>query len=429
MKLAIIGAASSYTPELIDGLFSWLHKIPVSHIWMMDPNLDRLAVTSNFARRMAAANGKPFEIHHTDKLAKAVDGADFVVTQIRVGGIQARIADEKLGLRHGIIGQETTGVGGFACALRTIPPILKVAHEMEKRSPKSVLVNFTNPSGIVTEALVKHSKIKSVGLCNVPIGMIMDIVKHTGCKMEDVDLDYVGLNHLAWIRGFKCAGKDITAQALAKFWELAAEEWQVEVIRGNMLAAMRSLNMLCNPYLQYYYATQAVLDHLKKKKKTRGEEVLQVEKALFTKYGQPSRSTKPEELSKRGGAHYSTAAFHLISAMHNNTGNRQIVCCRNAGAIPSFDRDASVEIPALIDKRGATALPQPVPEPAIHGLMQVVKAYESLTVEAAVTGNRKKAFQAMLTHPLLPGATGCMELLDELLDINRPYVNPKLFKT
>ena len=429
MKLAIIGAASSYTPELIDGLFSWLHKIPVSHIWMMDLKMDRLAITSDFARRMAAANGKPFKIHHTDKLARAVDGADFVVTQIRVGGIQARIADEKLGLRHGLIGQETTGVGGFACALRTIPPILKVAHEMEKRAPKAVLVNFTNPSGIVTEGLIKHSKIKSVGLCNVPIGMIMDIVKHTGCKMEDVDLDYVGLNHLAWIRGFKCAGKDITAQALAKFWELAAEEWQVEVVRENMLEAMRSLNMVCNPYLQYYYATQAVLDHLKKKKKTRGEEVLQVEKALFTKYAQPTRSAKPEELSKRGGAHYSTAAFHLISAMHNNAGNRQIVCCRNGGAIPTFDKDVSVEIPAVIDKRGATALPQPVPEPPIHGLMQVVKAYESLTVEAAVTGDRKKAFQAMLTHPLMPGATGCMALLDELLDINRPYVNPKLFKT
>jgi 6-phospho-beta-glucosidase len=429
VKLAIIGAASSYTPELIDGLFSWLHKIPVSDVWMMDPNLDRLAVTSNFARRMAAANGKPFEIHHTDKLAKAVEGAAFVVTQIRVGGIQARIADEKLGLRHGIIGQETTGVGGFACALRTIPPILKVAREMEKRAPKAVLVNFTNPSGIVTEALIKHSKIKSVGLCNVPIGMIMDIVKHTGCRMEDVDLDYVGLNHLAWIRRFKCAGRDITAQALAKFWELAAEEWQVEKVRENMLLAMRSLNMLCNPYLQYFYATQPVLDHLKKKKKTRGEEVLQVEKALFAKYAQPNRTAKPEELSKRGGAHYSTAAFHLIGAMHNNTGNRQIVCCRNAGAIPSFDADVSVEIPAIINKRGATSLPQPVPEPAIHGLMQVVKAYESLTVEAAVTGNRKKAFQAMLTHPLMPGATGCMALLDELLDINRPYVNPKLFKT
>lgn len=428
MKLTIIGAASSYTPELIDGLFSWLDKIPVSQITMMDINQDRLAITSDFARRMAAANKNPFQITHTGDLGKAVDGADFVVTQIRVGGIQARIADEKLGLRHNIIGQETTGVGGFACALRTIPPILKVAREMQQRAPSGVLVNFTNPSGIVTEALLKHSKIKSVGLCNVPIGMIMDVVKHTGCKMEEVDLDYVGLNHLAWVRRFKVAGKDITEAALAKFWELAAEEWEVEVVRENMLTAMRSLNMLCNPYLQYYYATQAVLDHLKTKKQTRGEEVLDVEKTLFGKYADTARSAKPEELSKRGGAHYSTAAFHLISAMHNDTGNRQIVCCRNNGAVPTFDKNASVEIPAVIDKNGATAVAQPAPDDSIRGLMQAVKAYESLTVEAAVTGDRETAFQAMLAHPLMPGATDSKALLDELLEINRQYVNPKFLK-
>lgn len=427
MKLTVIGAASSYSPELIDGLFAWLDKIPLTEVWMMDPNAERLQCTSDFARRMTRKQGNPFTICHTADLNEAVRDASFVITQIRVGGIRARINDEKLGLRHGIVGQETTGVGGFACALRTIPRILDVAHAMEELAPRGVLVNFTNPSGIVTEALIKHARILSVGLCNVPIGIIMDVVKHTGCNMEDVDLDYVGLNHLSWVRQFKVAGKDITATALEKFLEVAHEEWEVEAVRNNMVLAMKSLNMFLNGYLQYYYATDAVLNHLKNKMKTRGEEVLEVEKTLFDKYAQPDLDVKPEELSKRGGAHYSTAAFHLISAIHNDTRNRQIVCCANRGAVPTFDANASVEVPAVIGKDGATAVPQEPPAPSIRGLMQVVKAYETMTVEAAVRGDREAAFQAMLLHPLMPGANGCRVLLDELLEINKPHLQGTFF--
>lgn len=427
MKLCIIGAASSYTPELIDGLFSWLDQIPVSEVWMMDPNLKRLEVTSGFARRMAAKNGNPFTIHHTTNLNEAVAGARYVVTQIRVGGIQARIADEKLGLRHNIVGQETTGVGGFACALRTIPRILDVASAMEQAAPDGTLVNFTNPSGIVTEALFRHSRIRSVGLCNVPIGIIMEVVERFGCRREDVELDYVGLNHLSWIRRFTVQEKDITPAALDKFIEHAKDEWKDEAVCGAMVTAMRSLGMFCNAYLQYFYATDAIIASLKAKTKTRGEEVVEVENELFAKYAKPDLDTKPEELSKRGGAHYSTAAFHLISAIENDTRNRQIVCCRNNGAIPTFDADAALEIPAIIGRNGAEAIPQPVPDPAIRGLMQVVKAYETLTVEAAVNGDRERAFQAMLLHPLMPGAEGSKALLNELLEINKPHLQGTFF--
>lgn len=422
VKLTVIGGASSYSPELVDGLFERLSSIPVAELWLMDPNRERLQITSDLSRRMAAKHGNPFTVHATGDLHEAVTDAAYVVTQIRVGGIQARIADEKLGLRHGIVGQETTGVGGFACALRTIPRILDIAHAMEQRAPKGVLVNFTNPSGIVTEALIKHSTITSVGLCNVPIGIIMDVVKHMGCAPEDVDLDYVGLNHLSWVRRFRVKGEDITQVALAKFLDRAEEEWEVEAVRNNMVLAMKSLGMFLNGYLQYFYATDAVLNHLKNKLKTRGEEVLDVEKTLFEKYARPDLDRKPEELSKRGGAHYSTAAFHLIGAIHNDTRNRQIVCCRNDGAIPTFDDDVSVEVPAVIGRDGATAVPQSAPDPAIRGLMQRVKAYESLTVEAAVTGNRERAFQAMLAHPLMPGARGSKVLLEELLEINKTHL-------
>jgi len=427
MKISVIGGGSSYTPELVDGLFARLDDIPVSEVCMMDPNAERLAITAGLARRMADRHDNPFSVHDTTDLREAVKDASYVVTQLRVGGIQARIQDEKLGLRHGIIGQETTGVGGFACALRTVPRVLDIAHTMEELSPDGFLVNFTNPSGIVTEALIKHSNIRNVGLCNVPIGMIMEVVEHLGCAMEDVELDYVGLNHLSWVRQFKVRGEDITQKALDHFFEEAHKEWEEENIRDAMLEAMRSLGVFCNYYLQYYYATEAVFEHLKGKEKTRGEEIIDIEKSLFAKYAQEELSEKPEELSERGGAHYSTAAFHLIAAIQNDTQNHQVLCCRNDGAVPTFDDDASVEVTAVVGRDGAKPLPQAPPDPSIRGLMQLVKAYESLAVEAAVTGDRERAYEAMLAHPLMPGALGSRVLLDELLEINQEHLQGTFF--
>ncbi|HPO30735.1 MAG TPA: hypothetical protein PKX28_05810, partial [Candidatus Hydrogenedentes bacterium] len=219
-----------------------------------------------------------------------------------------------------------------------------------------------------------------------------------------------------------------TGEVIEAFIEKQAEEeWPNPVTRSNMITAMRRLGMFCNYYLQYYYSTDSVLETLKNKPKTRGEEVVEVEQALFRKYQDPGLTEKPEELGKRGGAHYSTAAFMLIEAVENDLRNRQIVCVRNGGAVPTLDADASVEIPALIGRDGAIPIPQPAPEPVIRGLMQNIKAYETLTVLAAVTGDREAAFEAMLLHPLMPGADGCVKLLDELLEINRPYLQGTFF--
>lgn len=428
MKLAVIGGASSYTPELVDGLFNRLDEIPVTELWLMDPNAERLEITSGLSRRMAERHGNPFRVHHTSDMREAVADAKYVVTQIRVGGIQARIEDEKLGFRNGIIGQETTGIGGFANALRTIPRILEVARAMEERAPHGTLINFTNPAGIVTEAVIKHSSIRSVGLCNVPIGIIMEVVEKTGCVMEDVELDYVGLNHLSWVRKFHVNGTDVTQKMLDAFFAEADKEWEDADTRESMLTAMKSLGMFVNYYLQYYYATEAVYAYQSAKSKTRGEEVVGIEASLFEKYKQPELNEKPPELSKRGGAHYSTAAFHLLAGIEQNKQNTQIVCCRNNGAVPGFDDDVSVEVPAQIGRDGATAIAQHAPEPIIRGLMQNVKAYESLTVQAAVTGDREVAFQAMLEHPILPDAKRCRALLDELLEINKPHLHGTFFQ-
>ncbi|MBX3180160.1 MAG: 6-phospho-beta-glucosidase [Candidatus Hydrogenedentes bacterium] len=427
MKFTIIGGGSSYTPELLDGLFSRLDAIPVKEVWMMDLDNDRLQINAGFARRMAEKHGNPFTVHTTTDMREAVAGAKYVITQIRVGQMQARIEDERLGLRHNIVGQETTGVGGFACALRTIPRILDVAHAMEELAPDGYLLNFTNPAGIVTEAVLKHSTIKSVGLCNVPIGMIMETIKYFGGEVADIELDYVGLNHLSWVRQFKRKGEDVTAGILEKFFENARSEWEHEITRNNMIAAMSSLGMFCNYYLQYFYSTDTVLETIKAKPKTRGEEVLEIEAALFKKYADPNLNEKPEELGKRGGAHYSTAAFYLIDGIENDRQNRQIVCCRNNGAIPTFDDDVSVEVSAIIGKDGAKAIPQSAPEPPIRGLMQHVKAYETMTVQAAVTGDREAAFQALLLNPLTPNATGCRALLDDLLEVNKPHLQGTFF--
>ena len=427
MKMAVIGAGSSYTPELIDGLFSRLDSIPVSEVWMMDPDGARLAVTAGLAERMSRRHGGPFRVHATQDHRDAVRDASYVVTQLRVGGIEARIADEKLGMRHGLIGQETTGVGGFACALRTIPAVLEIARAMEDLAPRAVLVNFTNPSGIVTEALIKHGSVTSIGLCNIPIGYIMDFVKHFQCGIDEVALDCVGLNHLSWIRGVAVRGKDATCEAFDAFLAKIEEEWTDPAIRDAMRGVIARMRVIPNGYLQYFYATDASLERLRARDKTRGEEIIPIEQALFAKYRDEQLDEKPEELSQRGGAHYSTAAFHLIDAIENDRGNRQIVCCRNNGAVPTFDDNVVVEVPAIIDKNGAAAIPQEAPAPEIRGLMQLVKAYETLTVQAAVTGCRDAAFEAMVLHPLMPGASGCERLLTELLDINKRYVNPAFF--
>jgi len=293
---------------------------------------------------------------------------------------------------------------------------------MEVLCPNAFLINFTNPAGINTEAVIKYSKIRTIGLCNVPIGIIMQIVKHLGGSPEDIELDYVGLNHLSWVRKFKKQGIDITDEVLRTFWEHAEEEWEDEPTRNNMLEAMRSLNMFCNYYLQYYYSTESVLNKLKSKEKTRGEEVLEIEQKLFEKYSNPNLKEKPEELSKRGGAHYSTAALMVMDAIETDSKSRQIVCCKNNGAIPTFDDDVSVEVSAIIDKDGAHPIPQPAPEPSIRGLMQLIKAYETLTVHSAVKGDKELAFQALLSHPLMPDAVGCRNLLNEVLEINKPYL-------
>jgi 6-phospho-beta-glucosidase len=425
MKVAVIGAGSSYTPELINGFLERIDSLPLTELWLMDILPERLEVVGGFAQRMVAAAGKPFAVHLTTDQRQAVQGASYVITQLRVGLMQARRADEYLGRRHGLIGQETTGVGGMAKALRTIPVVLQLARDMGELAPGALLVNFTNPAGLVTEALARHvPEVPSAGVCNVAITTKMEILKQwgdrTGTEIEPqrAELVTLGLNHLSWHRGFRVDDKDIWPQLLESYLaELRADpdpEWDPRTVE--------SLGMIPNYYLQYYYYTDRKLAAQKKWPPSRAEEVMTVEEDLLAQYAEPDRTEPPEDLMKRGGAYYSTVATQLLNAHYNNLGETHVVNVRHDGAVPGWPDDWVLEMPCRVDARGIHPLPaKPLPL-ACAGLLAQVKSYELLTVEAAVYGDRNAAYQALLAHPLGPTADRVQTVLDDLLKTHKAHL-------
>jgi 6-phospho-beta-glucosidase len=430
MKIAVIGGGSTYTPELVNGFLERIKSLPLKELWLMDIDAERLSIVGGFAQRMVAAKGNPFKVVLTTDQRLAVKGASYVTTQIRVGHMPARVADEYLGKRHGLVGQETTGIGGMAKAMRTIPVLLKLAKDMEELAPGAMLVNFTNPSGLVTEALQRYApQVPSVGVCNAPIGMKMQIVKElekfTGKEipLERANLKTLGLNHLSWHRGFTVDGEDIWSQVLSAYiTELKSEaepEWDPRTVK--------SLGMIPNYYLQYYYATDHKLTAQEKWPPSRGEEVIEIEKRLLKQYADPDLNEPPADLMLRGGAYYSTVATQLLNAHYNDMGETHVVNVRHNGAVPGWPIDWVLEMPAKVDKKGIHPLPaEPLP-PVCFGLLASVKAYELLTVEAAVHGDRNAAYQALLVHPLGPKADQVQAVLDDMLETNKAYL-PQFFK-
>ncbi len=425
MKIAVIGGGSTYTPELVNGFLDRIKTLPLTELWLEDIDAERLEIVGGFAQRMVAAKGNPFKVVLTTDQRAAVKGAAYVTTQIRVGHMPARVADEYLGKRHGLIGQETTGIGGMAKAMRTIPVLLKLAKDMQELAPGAILVNFTNPSGLVTEALQRYAPgVPSVGVCNAPIGMkiriVQELEKSSGKKiaLEQADLNTLGLNHLSWHRGFTVDGEDVWPQVLsATIAELKTEkepEWDPRLVE--------SLKMIPNYYLQYYYDTSHKAGLQEKWPPSRGEEVIEIEKGLLKQYADPNLHEPPADLMLRGGAYYSTVATQLLNAHFNDMGEIHVVNVRHNGAVPGWPADWVLEMPARVDKKGIHPLPaEPLP-PACFGLLAHVKAYELLTVEAAVHGDREAAYQALLVHPLGPKADQVQAVLDDLLKTNKAFL-------
>ena len=426
MKVAVIGGGSTYTPELVNGFLSRVGSFPLTELWLMDIDAERLAIVGGFAQRMVAAKGAPFQVVLTTDQQAAVQGASYVTTQLRVGQMPARQADEYLGKRHGLVGQETTGVGGMAKALRTIPVILKIAEDMRSlAAPGALLVNFTNPAGLVTQALARYAPgVPAVGVCNVPIttkmGILEGLEKRLGTAIapERAELKTLGLNHLSWHRGFTLDGEDIWPQVFEAFLaELRADpepEWDVRTIE--------TLGLIPNYYLQYFYYTDRKLNSQEKWPPSRAEEVMEIEKELLREYADPALTEPPADLMKRGGAYYSTVATQLLNAHYNNLGETHIVNTPHAGAVAGWPEDWVLEMPCRVERAGITPLKaDPLPA-ACFGLLAQVKAYELLAVEAAVHGDRRAAYQALLVHPLGPKADRVQAVLDDMLETHRSHL-------
>lgn len=425
MKVAVIGGGSSYTPELINGFLERFEQFPLRELWLVDVLPERLDIVGGFAQRMVAARGNPFAVHLTTDRRAAVAEASYVTTQLRVGWMQARREDEYLGRRHGLIGQETTGVGGMAKALRTIPVIMDIARDMRELAPGALLVNFTNPAGLVTEALARYAPdVPAAGVCNVPITAKMMILKALGdtaagpIDPSRAHLLTLGLNHLSWHRGFEIDGEDVWPEVMQRFLGQLEEEenpeWDVETIRR--------LGMIPNYYLQYFYYTAKKLAAQQSWPPSRAEEVMAIETELLREYADPARSEPPEGLMQRGGAYYSTVATQLLNAHYNDLQETHIVNVPHGGAVAGWPADWVLELPCRVGRGDIVPLPaEPLPQVAA-GLLAQVKAYEILTAEAAVTGSRDLAYQALLTHPLGPAADQVQAVLDDMLETHRAYL-------
>ncbi|NOX60368.1 MAG: 6-phospho-beta-glucosidase [Chloroflexi bacterium] len=427
LKVAVIGGGSSYTPELVQGFLDRVETFPLDELWLVDISQERLEIVGGFAQRMAQARGAPFRVRTTTNRLQGLESASYVLTQLRVGGMAARREDEYLGRRWGLVGQETTGVGGMAKALRTIPVILDIAADMRQVARGALLVNFTNPAGLITEALSRYAAdIPAVGVCNVPITAKMTLIQKLEKRLgRDIDpqgaqLDTLGLNHLSWHRGLTVDGKD--------YWNAILESYILELRRTDEpewpAELIETLGMIPNYYLQYYYfaqkkiAEQAAWDE----KGSRAEQVMAIEKDLLAQYADPTRSSPPADLMKRGGAWYSTLATQLLAAHYNDSNEVHVLNVPHHGAVAGWPKDWVLEMPCRVNAAGIEPLPtEPLPQ-AQFGLLAHVKSYELLTVEAAVHGDRRTAYQALLAHPLGPPADKIPAVLADMLKTNKPHL-------
>ncbi len=415
LKVAVIGGGSTYTPELVEGFAAREARLPVDELVLHDIAPERLEVVAGLAGRMLRRRGWQGRLVATTERAAALEGAHFVVVQLRVGGQAARLLDETIPPRFGCVGQETTGPGGFAKALRTVPVVLELAEEVARRAvPGAWLVDFTNPVGIVTQALLDAGH-RAIGLCNVAIGFQRHFAAAFGVPPERVELEHVGLNHLTWERAIRVDGADRLPEMLQRDALPLAEEV------GLPVELVRSLGCLPSYYLRYYYRERAVVEE-QRAEPTRAEEVATIERELLELYRDPALDTKPALLERRGGAYYSEAAAQLIASLHDGSGDVQVVDVRNVGALPNLPPGAVVEVPARIDREGAHPLPLEPLAPELRGLVQAAKAYEELAIAAALSGDRGIALRALLANPLVGDYDVAAPLLEALLDAHREYL-------
>ena len=418
MKLTVVGGGSTYTPELIDGFARLRDSLPVEELVLVDPDPERLELVGGLARRIFAKQGHRGRILVTDDLDAGVDGADAVLLQLRVGGQAAREQDETWPLECGCVGQETTGAGGLAKALRTVPVVLDIAERVRRTNPDAWIIDFTNPVGIVTRALLQAGH-KAVGLCNVAIGFQRKFAGLLGVTPSEVHLDHVGLNHLTWETAVRLGGpegEDVLPGLLSEHGEAIAADLRLP------RALVDRLGVVPSYYLRYFYAHDEVVRELRTKP-SRAAEVAEMERELLKMYGDPELDEKPALLAKRGGAYYSEAAVDLAAGLLGGGGSPyQVVNTYNRGTLPFLPDDAVIEVPAAIGPKGPTPLAVPAVDPLYAGLMANVTAYEDLALDAALRGGRDRVFRALLAHPLVGQHTYADALTDQLIAHNREHL-------
>lgn len=418
MKLAVVGGGSTYTPELIDGFARLRDTLPISELVLIDPAVERLELIGGLARRIFAKQGHPGLITTTSDLDAGVAGADAVLLQLRIGGQAARLRDETWPLECGCVGQETTGAGGLAKALRTVPVVLDIAERVRRSNPDAWIIDFTNPVGIVTRALLRAGH-KAVGLCNVAIGFQRKFAALLDLAPADIHLDHVGLNHLTWELGVRKGGpegEDLLPRLISEHGEAIAGDLHLP------RAVLDRLGVVPSYYLRYFYAHDEVVRELGTKP-SRAAEVAAMEKELLGLYGDPALDEKPELLAKRGGAFYSEAAVDLAAALLGDGGSAvQVVNTLNNGTLPFLPDDAVVEVQARVDRSGASPLAVPRLDPLYAGLISHVTAYEDLALDAALRGGRERVFKALLAHPLVGQFDLAEGLTDRLLAHNKEHL-------
>ncbi|CAD5902353.1 MULTISPECIES: 6-phospho-beta-glucosidase [Carnobacterium] len=431
LKIVTIGGGSSYTPELVEGFIKRYEELPLTELWLVDVEAgeEKQSIVGEMAKRMFKAAGIDCEVHLTLDRKSALKDADFVTTQLRVGQLDARILDERIPLSHGMIGQETNGAGGIFKALRTVPVILDIVEDMKVLCPNAWLVNFANPAGMVTEAVLRYGKWdKVVGLCNIPVNAEVEEAEILGRKQEELFFQFAGINHLHWHTVVDNQGNDLTDELIAKMYGKDADGKSIVAnIKDNNLIfeQVENLHMVPCPYHMYYYMTDEMLkDELEdfKNNGTRAEKVKAIEKELFELYKDPELDHKPQQLAERGGARYSDAACNIINSIYNDKRLIMTVSTKNNGTVTDLPADSAVEVTCMITGNG------PVPfqfggfAPAERGLLQLMKAMEELTIEAAVTGDYGTLLQAFTTNPLITSGNEGKQVMDELLEAHKQYL-------
>lgn len=426
LKIVVIGAGSSYTPELMEGIIKRQREFPVRELWLVDieDGREKMAIIAGLTRRMLEKNGLDIPVYETLNRQAALKDADFVCSQFRAGCLEARISDERISLKYNMIGQETNGLGGFANACRTIPVALEIAAEMEQLCPDAWLLNFTNPSGMVTEAILKHSKVRTVGLCNVPVIMQKGIASLLNVSnVNDFILQVAGLNHFIFARHIWHEGRDKLSEVIG-----CISEGNDPLIPRNIppfkwpAGLLENLAMIPCPYLRYYYMSDDMYRQELGEAQcegTRGEVVKALEKQLFDIYRNPELAEKPKALEGRGGQYYSDAACELMSAIYNDKRIIMHVNTRNNGVIAGLPDNCAVEVSSLITRSGPVPLNvEPFPDDTLR-LIQLMKSFEDLTIEAAITGDRHTAWRALVINPLINSGNVLEKALAEIIDVNK----------